>query len=218
MSQFFVTPSLFIAGLIAISAPIIIHLLNRRRFKKIDWAAMDFLLEAQRLNRRRVKLEELILLILRCLALVLIGLLLARPSLNVNLSGVLKAEQTERIIVLDDSLSMGSGVIGETPMDRLSSVLEKEINAIVNNNGQDLITIVRTTEPDRFSPNAEVLNEDSIGNLLNNLKNIKPSDKRGDLISALNHINDSFESKEVNFKKVVYLMTDLRSSDWGAKK
>ena len=173
MSQFFVTPSLFIAGLIAISAPIIIHLLNRRRFKKIDWAAMDFLLEAQRLNRRRVKLEELILLILRCLALVLIGLLLARPSLNVNLSGVLNAEQTERIIVLDDSLSMGSGVIGETPMDRLSSVLEKEINAIVNNNGQDLITIVRTTEPDRFSPNAEVLNEDSIGNLLNNLKNIK---------------------------------------------
>ncbi|MGB1761359.1 MAG: BatA domain-containing protein, partial [Verrucomicrobiales bacterium] len=218
MSQFFVTPSLFIAGLIAISAPIIIHLLNRRRFKKIDWAAMDFLLEAQRLNRRRVKLEELILLILRCLALVLIGLLLARPSLNVNLSGVLKAEQTERIIVLDDSLSMGSGVIGETPMDRLSSVLEKEINAIVNNNGQDLITIVRTTEPDRFSPNAEVLNEDSIGNLLNNLKNIKPSDKRGDLISALNHINDSFESKEVNFKKVVYLMTDLRSSDWGGQK
>ena len=96
MSQFFVTPSLFIAGLIAISAPIIIHLLNRRRFKKIDWAAMDFLLEAQRLNRRRVKLEELILLILRCLALVLIGLLLARPSLNVNLSGVLKAEQTEK--------------------------------------------------------------------------------------------------------------------------
>ena len=218
MSQFFVTPSLFIAGLIAISAPIIIHLLNRRRFKKIDWAAMDFLLEAQRLNRRRVKLEELILLILRCLALVLIGLLLARPSLNVNLSGVLKAEQTERIIVLDDSLSMGSGVIGETPMDRLSSVLEKEINAIVNNNGQDLITIVRTTEPDRFSPNAEVLNEDSIGNLLNNLKNIKPSDKRGDLISALNHINDSFESKEVNFKKVVYLMNDLRSSDWGGQK
>ena len=123
---------------------------------------MDFLLEAQRLNRRRVKLEELILLILRCLALVLIGLLLARPSLNVNLSGVLKAEQTERIIVLDDSLSMGSGVIGETPIDRLSSVLEKEIKAIVNNNGQDLITIVRTTEPNRFSPNAEVLNEDSI--------------------------------------------------------
>ena len=111
MSQFFINPVLFTAGLIAISAPIIIHLLNRRRFKRVDWAAMDFLLEAQRLNKRRVKLEELILLILRCLAIILIGLFLARPSLNVDMRGVLKAEQTERVIVLDDSLSMGLSLI-----------------------------------------------------------------------------------------------------------
>ena len=214
MSQFFINPLLFTAGLIAIAAPIIIHLLNRRRFKKVDWAAMDFLLEAQRLNKRRVKLEELILLILRCLALILIGLFLARPSLNVDLKGVLKAEQTERVIVLDDSLSMGSGGKEDVPIERLSNVLEKGINAILNNNDQDLITIVRTTDPNRFNPNAVALNEDSISNLLNGFKEIKASDQRGDLISALNHVNDSFDSKEVNFNKVVYLMTDLRLTDW----
>ena len=214
MSQFFINPVLFTAGLIAISAPIIIHLLNRRRFKRVDWAAMDFLLEAQRLNKRRVKLEELILLILRCLAIILIGLFLARPSLNVDMRGVLKAEQTERVIVLDDSLSMGSGGKEEVPIERLSNVLEKGINAILNNNDQDLITIVRTTDPNRFNPNAVALNEDSISNLLNGFKEIKASDQRGDLISALNHVNDSFDSKEVNFNKVVYLMTDLRLTDW----
>ena len=62
MLEFLLNPSFLFAGTATVAAPIIIHLLNRRRFKKIDWAAMDFLLEAQRLNRRRVKLEELILL------------------------------------------------------------------------------------------------------------------------------------------------------------
>ena len=61
-------------------APILIHLLNKRKFKIVDWAAMDFLLDADKKNRRRIRLENLILLLsLRCLAVLLIGLLLARP-------------------------------------------------------------------------------------------------------------------------------------------
>ncbi len=54
--------------LAAAAAPIVIHLLSKRRFRRIRWAAMDFLLEADRRNRRRVRIEELILLGLRCLA------------------------------------------------------------------------------------------------------------------------------------------------------
>ena len=43
----FMTPWLFGAGAAAVSLPIIIHLLNRRKFKIVDWAAMEFLLEAK---------------------------------------------------------------------------------------------------------------------------------------------------------------------------
>ena len=218
MSNFFINPGFFVAGIIAITAPIIIHLLNRRRFKKVDWAAMDFLLEAQRLNRRRVRLEEIVLLILRCLAMVLIGLLISRPSLNVDMAGVFDAGQTERVIILDDSLSMGSGLKGEKPIDRLSTSLTKGFEALANNNDQDLITIVRTTDPSRFSPNASTLNEDSISEILNGFKEIEASDKQGDLISALNQVNNSFESKESNFRKVVYLLSDLRKADWNDSK
>ena len=73
-----VNPALFMLGVASISSPIIIHLLNKRKFKRIDWAAMDFLLEADKKNRRRVRLENLLLLLLRCLACILIGALLAR--------------------------------------------------------------------------------------------------------------------------------------------
>ena len=214
MSNFFINPGFLIAGILAISAPIIIHLLNRRRFKKIDWAAMDFLLEAQRLNRRRVRLEEIILLFLRCLAMILIGLFISRPSLNVNMVGAFNTGQTERIIILDDSLSMGSGLKGEKPIEKLSLSLIKGFESLANNNDQDLITVVKTTEPARFSPNAQALNEDSVSELLNSFKEIEASDKQGDLISALNQVNRSFESKESNFEKVVYLLSDLRKTDW----
>src|SRR3954447_12886156 len=61
----------------AVSVPIIIHLLNRRRFRVVQWAAMRFLLAAQRKNARRMRLEQLILLACRCLVLLLTVLAMA---------------------------------------------------------------------------------------------------------------------------------------------
>src|SRR5438045_7470731 len=66
-------------GLGLISIPIIIHILNRRRFKTVTWAAMEFLLRAMRKNRRRLEFEQLLLLATRCLVVFLFALALARP-------------------------------------------------------------------------------------------------------------------------------------------
>src|ERR1041384_2847580 len=75
----FVTPGFFLAGALLASIPIIIHILNRRRFKVVPWAAMEYLLAAMRKNRRRLKFEQWLLLAVRCLVLFLLGLALARP-------------------------------------------------------------------------------------------------------------------------------------------
>lgn len=70
---------LFLGGLGLIAIPIIIHILNRQRFKVVDWAAMEFLLRAMRKNRKRLKLEQLILLLTRCAVVGLIAMALVRP-------------------------------------------------------------------------------------------------------------------------------------------
>src|SRR3954454_6419289 len=75
----FVTPGFLVAGALLASLPIIIHILNRRRYKTVPWAAMEFLLRAMKKNRRRLKFEQWLLLATRCLVLALIGLALARP-------------------------------------------------------------------------------------------------------------------------------------------
>src|SRR5215218_8201684 len=69
----FIAPALFAAGAAATSIPIIIHLLNKRKFRIIVWAAMDFLLAAQRRNARRLKFQRWLLLAVRCLALLVLA-------------------------------------------------------------------------------------------------------------------------------------------------
>ena len=69
MGLFSFANSAFLWGGTLIAAPILIHLFSKRKFVVIEWAAMDFLLDAQKQNKRRVQLEHLILLLLRCLGL-----------------------------------------------------------------------------------------------------------------------------------------------------
>ena len=102
----FLHPILFWLGLGGISIPIVIHILNRRRFKIVDWAAMRFLLEAMRKNRRRLRLEELLLLALRCLIVLLIGVALAR-FVGCSALDTLPTGGVSAVFVVDDSLSMG---------------------------------------------------------------------------------------------------------------
>src|ERR671932_714208 len=78
MFDAFLHPWYMIAGLALVSATIIIHLINRMRFRRVRWAAMEFLLKSQKRNRRRLIIEQLILLALRCLLVALAGFLVAR--------------------------------------------------------------------------------------------------------------------------------------------
>src|SRR5947208_16905567 len=75
----FVTPGFFIAGALLVGLPILIHILNRRRYKIVPWAAMEYLLAAMKKNRRRLKFEQWMLLATRCLVMLFLGLALARP-------------------------------------------------------------------------------------------------------------------------------------------
>src|SRR3954453_20552770 len=80
----FSTPMFAAAGILLVAIPIIIHILNRRRFKTVTWAAMEYLLRAMRKNRRRLKFEQMLLLVTRCLVLALLGAALARPMMCEN--------------------------------------------------------------------------------------------------------------------------------------
>ncbi len=64
------------------AGPILLHLWNRRRYREVTWAAMEYLLAAVRNNSRRIRVEQLILLVIRTLLVALLGLAVAEPFLD----------------------------------------------------------------------------------------------------------------------------------------
>ncbi len=100
----FVTTGLAVAGVLAASIPIIIHLLLRRRRRPVEWAAFDLLREAMRRHRRRSRVERLLLLTVRALLLACLGAALAQPLLGER-SLIVGARTLH--IVLDDGIVSG---------------------------------------------------------------------------------------------------------------
>ncbi len=104
MGSLFVNPGLL--GLAAlVSVPIIIYLINRHRYRRRKWAAMTFLLKALRKSQRRLQIQNLLLLIIRCLIVLFLVLAIARPVLDK--SPLLNPEGGQNwILVIDQSYSM----------------------------------------------------------------------------------------------------------------
>ncbi len=102
-------PLLLLAGLLAVASPVAIHMMRRTPPRPLKWAATRFLRAAHASSKNRLRLQDLILLILRCLVVALLGLALARPMLSGWLGASFAAvglEKRRAIILIDTSLSM----------------------------------------------------------------------------------------------------------------
>lgn len=135
-------------GLLAGTIPIIIHLLNRRRYRPVPWAAMHFLLEAIRVNARRIQIEDLILLVLRILVLVLVALAFALPILRGSALLLGRQPHVCLVLLLDDSYSMNY-VEGETSrFDRAREAARDVIGAL--RRGDSVSVILMSDRPRRL--------------------------------------------------------------------
>jgi von Willebrand factor type A domain/Aerotolerance regulator N-terminal len=102
---------LMLFGLFAVSIPPIIHLLNRRRFETVDWGAMQFL-KISETTRRRLLIEEILLMALRMLLIAVMVLVLTGPFWEGLLLAGSKPNR-DVVLVFDGSASMG--YTGTTP-------------------------------------------------------------------------------------------------------
>ncbi len=205
-------------GALAVASPILIHLLSKRKFKIVDWAAMDFLMDADRRNRRRVRLENLLLLLLRCAVVILIAALVARPFLNPTglAAQAMKSVSLERIILLDDSPSMsarsGKGTVFEDAKDGLVDFVRE----MAANRSSDTLTLLVTSRPDSPLVNGQYLGADKAEEIVRLLENLQPSDLSAQLDKSLLAVEEAIASPTGKVNRVVYIVTDLRKRDWAA--
>lgn len=98
---------LLLFGLAAAAIPLILHLLNLRKLRTIEFSTLSFLKELQRTSIRRLKLRQILLLIVRTALIVFIVLAFARPALRGSMLGTIGSHaHTSVVIIFDDSFSM----------------------------------------------------------------------------------------------------------------
>jgi von Willebrand factor type A domain/Aerotolerance regulator N-terminal len=221
----FETPLAAVAvGGAAVSIPIVIHLLNRRRFKVVTWAAMRFLLAAQKKNTRRMRLEQLLLLAVRCLLVLM--LILAMCSVTswaetiwrtLNPEGArgkpVTGTRTHKVLVVDASLSMNTKVGDTIAFEKARSLAEQVVQDSVAGDGFSLVVMGST--PRRIIPEPS---EDS-HKVLAEIKGLKPTHGNSDLAGTLATVANLLKSSPGKFPaKEVYFFTDLQRSTWIANR
>ncbi|HET6349765.1 MAG TPA: BatA domain-containing protein [Candidatus Krumholzibacteria bacterium] len=136
----------FLFGLAAAAVPVIIHLLNRRRVKKIKFSSLEFLQEVNRQRMRRLNLKRFLILALRTLAVLMIVVAFARPTLR---SGLLFAGSVPKnvVICLDASYSMGVNQETGTAFDAAKRIAKQIVDEAANNDEINVVVFAKTAEP-----------------------------------------------------------------------
>jgi hypothetical protein len=99
--------AIFLTGLIAAAVPVVIHLLNRRRIRRIRFSSLEFLTELARRRMRKINLRRILILVLRTLAVVFVVVAFARPTLR-GAAFLLPGKAPKNVVIcLDASYSMG---------------------------------------------------------------------------------------------------------------
>jgi hypothetical protein len=88
-------------GLAAVVAPILIHFWNQKQAKIVEWAAMKWLVESQRLKARGFRFEDLLLFLIRLLAVILLVLIVAKPLINYTQKGSPKQREIVHVLAKD---------------------------------------------------------------------------------------------------------------------
>ncbi len=210
------TNPLLLWGLFFVSIPMVIHLINLLRHRPVEWGAMEFLLTAYKKHRTRVRMKEMLLLLMRMALIALIALMLAEPMIRQVLSGGAK---THHIIVLDDSFSMSDRVGEGSVFENAKNVILKLIDELTRQGTAHNLTIIRTSQAKNGMENGERradVHEQRVGRNFRDvfsLETLETSHLAGGLEDALDYATELAPDAEGE-NRILYVVSDFRAHDW----
>jgi hypothetical protein len=204
-------PWFAVAGLIAAAAVVVIHLLNRRRYRVIAWAAMDFLREAIHRNRRILQLRDLLLLALRTGCLILFGLALARPFWGRSEEQVDPNQPVHAVILVDNSLSMAYRELDKSVLDLAKAKAKQQIDSLPR--GSRISVLPTCGLPSGFSYEAYYGTDEA----LEALESIQPVDRATTARETVDLALEACRRVPDMTNKRILLLTDTQVASWPAE-
>lgn len=229
----FLFPALTI-GFLFIAVPPLVHLINMLRHRRRQWAAMDFLLQSYRKQKKWIRIRQLLLLLARLAIAVLLIAMLSGWTGGGRALQILGGTTTHHVVILDDSYSMGdsSPAAGSPIADsqlspnaygRSLGALSDLITRLAADDGNHQLTVMRASRAaiaNRLGSqsgdaaadlSAQTITADA--RLAARVMATEVSTIQTDLASALDLASDLVGNTPAD-STFVYIASDFRARDW----
>ena len=199
----FLNPAILF-GLLAASIPVIIHLFNLRKLKKIEFSTLTFLKELQKNKIRKIKLKQWILLALRVLIILFVVMAFARPALqSIQIGRTTSAAKTTAVFILDDTFS--NSVVDQkgSYFNQSKEIIKQVLSQLQEGDEVGLLLVSNTKPENKLTSN--------LSEFINNVDQLDLSFASGDLNSAITKAAQ-LVSESKNFNKEIYILSDFQKN------
>lgn len=233
-------------GFLLALVPLLIHLINMMRHRRVKWAAMEFLLASYKKHRKWIWLKQFLLLLARMAVVALIVAMLAQLKTRDQWLAIFGGRTTHHYVVVDDSYSMSDRVAGATAIDAAKQVMAAIVGRATQQDSPQKLTLIRYSQArgaaSRSRPLGGTSNGLSTGNAGSARQaaptdvadfNAEPIDSNFDV--TLERKIRSFDATQLALgpadalavvrqllgqtkdeTSIVYLLSDFRAKDWGS--
>lgn len=199
----FLNPAILF-GLLAASIPVIIHLFNLRKLKKIEFSTLTFLKELQKNKIRKIKLKQWILLALRVLIILFVVMAFARPTLqSLQIGGTTSAAKTTAVFILDNTYSMSIVDQKGSYFNQAKEIIKQVIEHLQEGDEVGLILVSNPKGENKLTSN--------LSEFVKNIDQLDLSFASGDLNSAITKAAQLI-SESKNFNKEIYVLSDFQKN------
>ena len=202
----FATP-LFLVAMLAALIPVMLHMINRQKAKTIPFSTLRFLRLSVQRTRRRKYLHDVLLLLLRVAALLLIAIALAGPTIT-KLGNLLGRKAASAVVlVLDNSASMSTIDEGGARWDAALRVSEQLLDQLSDGDSVALLLTCGPPRPEleRLYQNQEIVRQ--------TLDECRVSSERADLALRLQTAEKLLADSDAPNKEI-YVVTDMQALSW----
>lgn len=196
-------------GLLAAGIPVLIHLLHKRKFIETEWAAMKFLLIATRKYSRRVRFEQLLVLLVRSLILLLLAIAFSRPYWSVQGGFFESAAPIHRILVIDSSFSMRWEGDEQSLFEEAKTLAREQVSDSNTGDAFQLIQISNSSPQTLISRPSRQQTY-----VLDEIERMQPTEEYGNVSQALQTALDFLGQAQELGQKEVIVISDFQAQSW----
>lgn len=211
-------------GFLLALVPLAIHLINMMRQRRVQWAAMEFLLASYKKHKQWVWLKQLLLLLVRMAAVVLVVAMLAKLVSRNTWSALLGGKATHHFVLLDDSYSMSDRAGATSAFDIAGQVMAKIAAGAEQSDFQHKFTLVRFSQAELAGDapsdaealldfNAEIIDKDFAVHLEEKRRGVEVTQLSISPLAALK-LAQQLVGAAAEDQNIVYVVSDFRARDW----